>query len=84
MVFSMLREAPDDSGKPGPFSFRRCAAAWFSVLSPVLFYLGLGYSENGWTVFIPGASSLIAVLILAFFTTWGDIAAIVQAAKGNK
>ena len=66
-----LREANPD-GTPGPFSFRRCAAAYLLALMPGLFALGLsrlaGLPEKvpAWVVLIPGALCLVGASYFMF------------------
>ena len=77
---TMLREASVD-GKPGPVSIRRVLALVFALAAIVLFYLAFTFASVGWFVFIPGIACLCAVLLLLFFTTWGDIAELASKVK---
>jgi hypothetical protein len=83
MICSFLRESDSADGTPGPFSFRRIAAMFFALSCVPLFVLGIMAKSTQWFVFIPGALCVVAVLLLCFFTTWGDVAAIISAAKGG-
>ena len=67
----------------GSVSMRRCLATFFALLSAVLFYFAFPYAQSGWWVFLPGMVCIAAVLLLLFFTTWGDISELVQAATGK-
>ena len=78
ITFSALREAPMPDGSPGPFSIRRCLAAYFAALSAVLFVEAVPHLATSWTAAIPGAVCVVAVLFLLFFTTWADVAAAVR------
>lgn len=80
---SAFREAPLPDGRPGPLSLRRILAAWFAVLAPVLFAMALRHAQAGWIVFLPGGVCVLAALLLLFFTTWADVAALVSAAKAR-
>ena len=80
MVLSMFREANTEDGKPGPYSMRRVLAFLLSLAAIGLFILGFNF-KDGWFVFIPGMVCLAAVLLLLFFTTWGDVAEIAKAIK---
>jgi uncharacterized membrane protein len=83
MIFTMFREA-SENGQPGPVSMRRVLAAIFAAAAIVLFVLAFKYSSVGWVVFIPGIACLAAVLLLLFFTTWGDVSQILSVIKGVK
>lgn len=89
---TMFREAPLPDGKPGPVSIRRVLAAFFAAVFGTLGILvalhfselaALGPSAVGVAGVLLGAP-LVGVLILLFFTTWGDVAAIIAAAKEPK
>jgi hypothetical protein len=86
LTFSALREAPLPDGKPGPFSARRILAVLvFAPASILLFALAIekAKADAGWTIFLPGGLCLAASLLLLFFTTWADITALVQTARGK-
>lgn len=79
---SMFRESPNTDGTKGPVSFRRVIAAFFAVS-------GIGLAIYGAMSGIPwqGIAVLLgiptaAVLVLTFFTTWGDVAAVAKIIKG--
>lgn len=74
---SPIQEA-DGSG-----SMRRILACGFAVASIALFIFAFKYASAGWYVFIPGLACLATVAILMFFTTWGDVAAIIASWKGR-
>jgi fatty acid desaturase len=85
---SMFREADeqDKDGKTvkGPVSARRVLAFVLSLSAVALFAAAIIFApQYGWTVFIPGVSCLAGALLLLFFTTWGDVAAIAAAWKGK-
>lgn len=80
MALSIFREAPLPDGTPGPVSLRRVLAAFFASCAVVLFFRAL-QTPVGWYVFIPGAVCVLSCLLLLFFTTWADVAAVVTAAK---
>jgi hypothetical protein len=65
----------------GSISMRRCLALFFALMAAALFYVAFPYASSGWFVFIPGTVCILAVLLLLFFTTWGDIAEIVAVVK---
>lgn len=67
----------------GSLSMRRLLAAFFAVMAMALFALAFTYSAVGWYVFLPGIACIAAVLLLLFFTTWGEIAEVVKAASGG-
>lgn len=79
---SMFREAPLADGKPGPVSMRRVLAAFFALGAVAL---GAAAIPNapGWYVFIPSGLCIFGSLLLMFFTTWSDVAAIVSAWKSK-
>ena len=77
---SMFREAPAIDGTPGPVSMRRVLAAFFSLAAVALGAVAIP-GAPGWYVFIPSALCVVAALLLMFFTTWSDVAAIVAAIK---
>jgi hypothetical protein len=83
-MFSFLREADKEDGRPGPLSARRIAAFILILAALPLFYLAYKYSVNGWFVFLPGGMCLVAAIVLFFFTTWTDIKEIISAATGLK
>jgi hypothetical protein len=58
----------------GNFSMRRVLAFVLTVAGIVLLF-----TQASWQ---PGAVSIGAALLLLFFTTWGDVAAVIKAAKG--
>jgi fatty acid desaturase len=78
------------SGQIGPFqeadgaiSMRRILAAFFSLAAVALG----GYAipgALGWWVFLPSALCLAGALLLMFFTTWADVAALISAAKRDR
>jgi hypothetical protein len=65
----------------GSISMRRCLALFFALMAAALFYVAFPYANSGWYVFIPGTVCILAVLLLLFFTTWGDIAEVISSAK---
>lgn len=86
---SLFREAPNPDGSKGPLSFRRVAAAWCAVLFGVATIgviknlpaiLALAGPSVGVVAILVGFP-LAGLLLLLFFTTWGDVASIVSAAK---
>jgi hypothetical protein len=87
-MLSIFREEPDTDAEgktiPGPVSARRVLAFILAVAAIGLFAAAFLFSANGWTVFVPGIACLAGTLLLLFFTTWGDIAAIAAAWKGIK
>jgi hypothetical protein len=78
---SMFREAPSADGKPGPVSIRRVLAAFFSLSAVSLGAVAIP-NAPGWYVFIPSVACLAGALLLMFFTTWSDVAAVISASKG--
>ena len=80
MKFTMFREG----GAESPVSMRRILAAFFGASSVALaIVLPLIAGVSGWYVFLPCGACIFASLILLFFTTWADVAAIISAAKGK-
>jgi hypothetical protein len=68
----------------GATSMRRVLAAFFAVSAVALaVILPLIAGVSGWHVFIPCGACIFASLLLLFFTTWADVAAIISAAKGK-
>ena len=67
----------------GSVSMRRILAMLFFVASLLCYLMAFRYSASGWWIFIPGLSFELGALLLLFFTTWGDIAAIAAAWKGK-
>ena len=80
----MFREANLPNGQKGPVSARRVLAAYFAALTPFLFTVAILEAPATWYAYIPGAICVLASLLLLFFTTWTDVAAVVSAAKGAK
>lgn len=80
----MFREADLLNGQKGPVSARRVLAAYFAALAPFLFAMAILKAPGTWYAYIPGVLSVVACLLLLFFTTWTDVAAVVSAAKGAK
>ena len=71
----------------GSWSLRRCLAAFFALLfggtiAGVL--LRIDRITNPWVVVAMLGIPVAAILILMFFTTWGDIAEVVAAASRPK
>jgi hypothetical protein len=89
ITLSALREAPVD-GKPGPFSFRRCASVYLLAAAVALFVLGLETAKTlpasvpGWVVLVPGALCLGGAILMPILTTIADVVQFVQAARGGK
>jgi hypothetical protein len=87
-MFSMLREAPLPDGKPGPLSFRRCAAALLIPAAVALFGLGLEAARTlppgvpGWIVIVPGALCLGSAILMPILTTIEGVVQIIQAVRG--
>lgn len=86
---SMFREAPLPDGKKGPLSFRRVAAAWCAMIFGAA-TIGIIRNLPAIIAFGPASVGVVAVLcglplagllLLLFFTTWSDVAAIVSAVK---
>jgi hypothetical protein len=76
MKMTALRE-----GGPGsPFSIRRILASFFALAAVALF--AQAQPVSSWTGALPGGLCLAACVILLFFTTWADVAAVVRAARG--
>jgi hypothetical protein len=71
-MLTMFREG----GAGSPVSMRRVLAAFFALAAVALFAASL--PVTGWAGALPGALCLAAVLILLFFTTWGEVAAAVR------
>jgi hypothetical protein len=79
----MFREADNADGSPGPVSMRRVLAFILVWAGVALFVAALILApQSGWS-FVPGGACLVAVLILLFFTSWGDVAQIAAAWKGK-
>jgi hypothetical protein len=97
-MFSFLREAPSEDGKPGPLSMRRIAAAaciLASIAAGILAILTIyRFVEQNpgatldWKLFIPlfipCVAFLVGALILLFFTTWTDIKELISSAVARK
>ena len=64
----------------GSVSMRRILAAFFSLGAVALGAVAIP-NAPGWYVFIPSGLCLLGALLLMFFTTWSDVAAIVAAFK---
>jgi fatty acid desaturase len=84
----MFREAPetdrDGNTVKGPVSARRVLAFALTAAAVALFVMAILFApQYGWAVFIPGIACLAGALLLLFFTTWGDVAAIAAAWKGK-
>ncbi len=79
---SAFREAPNPDGTKGPLSFRRIVAAFFAVSGVALAAYGVmsGLPWQGIAVLV--GIPTVAVLVLTFFTTWGDVASIAKIIKG--
>lgn len=65
----------------GAVSMRRILAALCFPSAGFLYALAFQVAAAGWAVFIPGSAFLVAGLVLLFFTTWSDVAKVVQATK---
>ena len=80
---SMFRESPTAEYPKGQVSMRRVLAAFFALASVILAIIGaiIGMVWQGISALfgIPVA----AVLLLMFFTTWGDMADAVKKVKGE-
>jgi ABC-type polysaccharide/polyol phosphate export permease len=97
-MFSFLREAPGEDGKPGPLSMRRIAAAACilasiasGIMAIIVIFRFIGLNPNtgiDWKafipLFIPCVAFLVGALILLFFTTWADIKELVSSAVALK
>jgi hypothetical protein len=88
---SMFREAPTPDSPKGQVSIRRVIAAFFAAIFGALAVsitlhfselAALGNAAIGVAGVLLGAP-LIGIILLLFFTTWGDVAAIVAAASGK-
>jgi hypothetical protein len=75
---TMFREGGADS----PVSMRRVLAFFYAVFSVVSGFAALLYTVNGWWVFIPSIAFALLSAVLLFFTTWADVALVVEKAKG--
>lgn len=67
----------------GSWSLRRCLAAFFAILfsgAIAGILVQLNVVTNPWIVVAILGIPVVAVLLLMFFTTWGDIAEVVSAA----
>jgi uncharacterized integral membrane protein len=94
-MFSFLREAEKPDGAPGPLSARRISAmACFltaiatGIMAIVAIYRFIGLNPDStmdWKafipLFIPCIAFVLAGLFLLFFTTWGEIAQVVNSVK---
>lgn len=67
----------------GLFSMRRVLAAFFSVCSIGCGITAIVKSASWQVTAVAFGVPVIAVLFLMFFTTWGDVAAVAKAVKGN-
>lgn len=65
----------------GSFSIRRLLATFFALCFLALSIMAILSPSAGWYVYIPALASLIAVIVILFFTTWSDIKAVVEAIK---
>jgi len=65
----------------GAVSMRRILAAFFSLAAVALGAVAIP-NAPGWYVFIPSGLCLVGALLLMFFTTWSDVAAIINAVNG--
>ena len=88
-MLSIFREGSEKDEKtgeavPGPVSMRRVLAFLLVLAAIGLFAGGFFFSTAGWVVFIPGSACLAGALLLLFFTTWGDVAMIAAAWKGQR
>lgn len=79
MLFTMFCE----DGKGSPVSMRRVGAFLCLVMSVVYSWVALPFSGSGWWVFIPTVAYLVGMMLLLFFTTWGDVAQVANAWKGK-
>lgn len=80
---SMFRESPTTEYPKGQVSMRRVLAAFFAVTSIVLAIIGtlVGMAWQGISALF--GIPVSAVLLLMFFTTWGDMADAVKKVKGE-
>ena len=89
---SMFREAPTPECPKGQLSMRRILASFFaSVFGALAVSVTLHFSElaalGNAAIGVAGVllgAPLVGVLFLLFFTTWGDVAAAIAAAKSIK
>jgi hypothetical protein len=88
---TLFREANNPDGTHGPVSIRRVLAAFFAAtfgalaVSITLHFAelaALGNAAIGVAGVLLGAP-LVGVLLLLFFTTWSDVAAIAKAVSGG-
>ncbi len=80
MILSMFREG-EIEGKAAPVSMRRVLAFLLVVAAIGLFIGGFFITKESWYVFLPGIVCLAGSLLLLFFTTWNDVAEVINAAK---
>ena len=78
----MLREEPKHDGTKGLVSFRRVAASFFAVSGVGLATYGTMYGVPWQGIAVLLGIPTFAVLVLPFFTTWGDVAPIAKIVKG--
>ncbi len=82
-MLSIFREAKNEDGTPGPVSMRR-VLAFILVLAAIGLFIGAFlFADNGWYVFIGGIACLVGSLLLLFFTTWADVAQVMDAWRGK-
>lgn len=65
----------------GSLSIRRLLATFFAVCFLVLSVMAILSEQAGWYIYIPAIASLVAVVVILFFTTWSDIKGVVEAIK---
>lgn len=65
----------------GSLSLRRLLATFFSVCFLILSVMAIWSEQAGWYVYIPAVASLVAVVVILFFTTWSDLKDTIGAIK---
>lgn len=79
---TIFREANNPDGTPGPVSLRRVLAAFLALAGVALCTFSI-LKGSAWQVTAIALGGPVgASIILLFFTTWSDVAAIVKAVKG--
>ena len=75
---TMFREG----GKDAPVSMRRVLAFAFASASIAAGFVAIPSASAGWHAFLPSMAFGVLSVVLLFFTTWTDIALVVEKAKG--
>ena len=65
----------------GQLSMRRVLAFIFGLAAIALSVVAMFFAAVGWYIFIPAIACLGCTVLLLFFTTWADVAAVATAIR---